>query len=142
MGYKTKKVLFIGVRNKYCTVCKKAETMNRPPTKHECFKNWSGTSTAMEADIIVDGFRQSVKMHNLIYNQIIGDGDSSVIKKIQIAKPYGNEIIVKKIECTNHILRNYSVRLRDLSTKRKSASGLIVPGFIRTKIKENLLRLR
>ncbi|KAL4083865.1 hypothetical protein QTP88_029181 [Uroleucon formosanum] len=142
VGYKTKKVLFIGVRNKYYTVCKKAETMNRPPTKHECFKNWSGTSTAMEADIIVDGFRQSVKMHNLIYNQIIGDGDSSVIKKIQIAKPFGNEIIVKKIECTNHILRNYSVRLRNLSTKRKSASGLIVPGFIRTKIKENLLRLR
>lgn len=119
MGYKTKKVLFIGVGNKYCTICKKAETINRPPTKYECFKNWSGTSTAMEADIIVDGFRQSVKMHNLIYNQIIGDGDSSVIKKIQIAKPYGNEIIVKKIECTNHILRNYSVRLRDLSTKRK-----------------------
>jgi len=142
VGYKTKKVLFIGVRNKYCTVCKKAEKLNRSPTKHECYKNWTGTSTAMEADIIVDGFRQSIKMYNLIYNQIIGDGDSSVIKKIQVAKPYGNEIIVKKIECTNHILRNYSVRLRDLSTKRKSASGLIVPGCIRTKIKENLLRLR
>jgi len=49
--YKTKKVLFIGVWNKYCTVCKKPETLNRPPTKHECFKNLSGTSTAMEADI-------------------------------------------------------------------------------------------
>ncbi|KAL4103755.1 hypothetical protein QTP88_019096 [Uroleucon formosanum] len=56
-------------------------------------------------------------------------------------KKFGS-YVVKKIECTNHILRNYSVRLRDLSTKRKSASGLIVPGFIRTKIKENLLRLR
>ncbi|KAE9522866.1 hypothetical protein AGLY_016735 [Aphis glycines] len=85
-------------------------------------------NTAFNADIIIDGFCLSVKMHNLIYNQIIRDGDSSVIKKIQIAKPYGNEII--------------SSRLRDLSTKRKSASGLIVPGFIRTKIKKNLLRLR
>jgi len=40
----------------------------------------------MEANIIVDGFRQSIKMHNLIYNQIIGDGNSSVIKKIQVEK--------------------------------------------------------
>lgn len=142
MGYKTKKVLHIGVRNKYCSVCEKADSLNRPPTKHVCFRNWSGTSTSMEADIIVDGFRQSIKTHNLIYNQIIGDGDSSVIKKIQLAKPYGKDIVVKKIECTNHILRNYSVRLRELSSKRKSTSGSIVPGFIRSKIKDNLLRLR
>lgn len=109
MGYKTKKVLFIGVRNKYCTVCKKAEMLNRPPTKHECYKNWTGT--ALEADIIVEGFRQSIKMHSLIYNQIIGDGDSSVIKKIQVAQPYGKDIMVKKIECTNHILLCSSQRL-------------------------------
>lgn len=101
-----------------------------------------GTSTSMEADIIVDGFRQSIDMHNLIYSNIIGDGDSSVIKKIQLAKPYGKDVSIKKIECTNHILRNYSVRLRDMSTRRKSTSGLIVPGCIRTKIKSNLLRLR
>lgn len=81
MGYKTKKVLYIGVRNKHCSVCQKSETQNRPPSEHVCYKNWTGTSTAMEADIIVDGFRQSIKMHNLIYSQIIGDGDSSVIKK-------------------------------------------------------------
>lgn len=142
MGYKTKKVLYIGVRNKHCSVCQKSETQNRPPSEHVCYKNWTGTSTAMEADIIVDGFRQSIKMHNLIYSQIIGDGDSSVIKKIQLSKPYGKDIIVKKIECTNHILRNYCIRLRDLSTKRKCSSGLIVPGYIRKKIKDNLLRLR
>lgn len=143
MGYKTKKVLFIGVRNKYCSVCQKSETLNRPPTEHICYKNWTGTSTAMEADIIVDGFRQSIQMHNLIYKQIIGDGDSSVIKKIQLANPYENEnVTVQKIECTNHILRNYCTRLRDLSTKRKSSSGLIVSGYIRTRIKDNLLRLR
>lgn len=143
MGYKTKKVLYIGVRNKYCSVCQKSETLNKTPTEHICYKNWTGTSTAMEADIIVDGFRQSIGMHNLIYNQVIGDGDSSVIKKIELANPYEEDsIIVKKVECTNHILRNYSTRLRDLSTKRKSTSGLIVPGYIRKKIKDNLLRLR
>ena len=44
-------------------------------------KNWPGTSTAVEAHIIVDGFRQSIEMHNLTCNQIIEDGDSSVIIK-------------------------------------------------------------
>lgn len=96
----------------------------------------------MESDIIVEGFSHSIKTHNLIYKNLIGDGDSSVIKKIRMIKPYGTDILVEKIECTNHILRNYSNRLRDLSTKRKSTSGGIIPGFIRTKLKENILRLR
>jgi hypothetical protein len=89
----------------------------------------------MESDIIVDGFCQSMKTHKLIYNNLIGDGDSSVIKKLRINKPYGNDVIVQKIECSNHILRNYSNRIRDISIQRKSTSGIVVPGFIRTKIK-------
>lgn len=96
----------------------------------------------MESDIIVDGFCQSIKTHNLIYKNLIGDGDSSVIKKLRINKPHGNDVEIQKIECCNHILRNYSTRIRDISTKRKSTSGNVVPGFIRTKIKESLLRLR
>jgi len=82
--------LFIGVRNKYCSICQKACANNRDPPVHLCYKNWNGTSTAMEADIIVEGFRQSITMHNIIYHKLIGDGDSSVLKKIMLAKPYGN----------------------------------------------------
>lgn len=67
----------------------------------------------------MDGFRQSIEMHNLIYNIIVGDGGSSPIKKIQLAKPYGKDIIIQKIECTNHILRNYSVRLRDIYIQKE-----------------------
>ncbi|KAL4112571.1 hypothetical protein QTP88_016326 [Uroleucon formosanum] len=142
VGYRTKKVLYIGIRNKYCSVCHKADVIQKVPGEHICYKNWSGTSTAMEADIIVQGFKQSLQSNNLIYSHLIGDGDSSVMKKINLAKPYGNDVIVKKIECTNHILRNYSNRLKDISTKRKSSSGTVVPGLIRTKLKENLPRLR
>lgn len=59
-----------------------------------------------------------------------------------MVKPYGSDIMVQKIGCTNHILRNYSARLKDISTKRKNTSGGIVPDFLKAKIKENLLRLR
>jgi len=50
--------LFIGVRNKYCSIFQKTCANNKDPPVHFCYKNWNGTSTAMEADIIVEGFCQ------------------------------------------------------------------------------------
>lgn len=81
-------------------------------------------------------------MHGLIYDKLIGDGDSSIMKKLSIAKPYGLNHIIKKVECSNHILRKYCNRLRDIATHRKSTNGSIIPRYQRTKLKENLLRLR
>ena len=39
IGYRTKKILFIGIRNKYCTVCDVAERQNCKPKAHKCYKN-------------------------------------------------------------------------------------------------------
>jgi len=47
----------------------------------------------MEADIIVDGFHQSLSMHNVIYNKLIGDGDLSVMKKLTLSKSYRPDIL-------------------------------------------------
>lgn len=96
----------------------------------------------MEADIIVEGFRQSIPMHNLIFDKLIGDGDSSVTKKLELAKPYGPTRSIKKIECSNHILRNYLNRIVDIASKRKCSSGQIVPGFLRNVLKHRRLKLR
>lgn len=96
----------------------------------------------MEADIIVEGFRQSMSMHNIIFNKLIGDGDSSVMKKLSLAKPYGPDIFIKKIECVNHILRIYCNRIVDISTRRKSTSGIVVPGVLRKIVKDRRLKLR
>jgi len=52
-------------------VCQRAYKNNTEPKEHMCFKNWNFTSTAMEADIIVDGFKRSLDMHNLIYSRLI-----------------------------------------------------------------------
>lgn len=72
IGLKTKKVLFIGIKNKYCIICQKSKTKeeNKPP--HECFMNWSKASTSMEVDGVVEGFKNSISMHGLKYNRIIG----------------------------------------------------------------------
>ena len=51
-GKETRKVLHVGVRNKFCTACAR----NIPIDKHVCFRNWNSSSSEMEADIILEGF--------------------------------------------------------------------------------------
>ena len=55
-GTATKKLLYIGVRNKYCVVCSSAQKHSSPLPQHMCLKNWSCSFTAMEADIIAACF--------------------------------------------------------------------------------------
>jgi len=59
------------VRNKYCCICDIAEEKGIV-IEHLCFKNWNGPSTVMEADIFVDGFKQSLLMHGIVYSKLIG----------------------------------------------------------------------
>ncbi|KAL4090798.1 hypothetical protein QTP88_025572 [Uroleucon formosanum] len=120
----------------------KTESNEKEVSVYKCFKNWEGISTSMEADIIVEGFRQSMSMHNVIFNKLFSDGDSSVMKKLSLAKPYGPDIFIKKIECVNHILRNYCNRIADISSRRKSTSGIVVPGVLRKILKDRRLKLR
>ena len=44
VGARTGKLLFIGVRNKYCAACAFNEKRNNP-CDHHCFRNWNGPST-------------------------------------------------------------------------------------------------
>ena len=53
-GLYMKKLLFLAVRNKYCSVCAVAENKGQDPQQHTCYRNWNG---AMESDIIAEGFR-------------------------------------------------------------------------------------
>jgi hypothetical protein len=119
IGYRTKKILFIGVKNKYCCICDRDQRLGSEKTEHVCFKNWSSTSTSMESNIIVEGFKKSLDMHKLTYGKIIGDGDSSVIRRIREAAPYGPQFIVQKIECKNHILRNFMNKVKELGKTPK-----------------------
>lgn len=109
IGVRTKKVIFVGVRNKYCKICSKGNT-----NSYICYKNWSGSSTGMEADIIVEGFRKSVEMHGVMYGRFIGDGDSNLYKKLISCARYGPQYVILKIECKNHLIRNYVNKLKEL----------------------------
>ena len=82
-GQRTKKLLFVGVHNKYRAVCSVAEKQEKQPPEHRCYRNWSESSAAMESDIILEGFHLSERTHGIRYMRVIGDGDSSVMATLQ-----------------------------------------------------------
>jgi len=88
-------------------VCNMAERKSLEPKSHKCYKNFDSkaSSTSMESDTIVEGFKCSLEMHGLIYKTVIANGDSSVYQSIKNNAPYSEQMVtVKKVECTNHLL--------------------------------------
>ena len=117
----TGKALFVAERNKYCSIHAKAEQLKREPPEHVCYKNWGRdqSSTAMETDILVEGFKHSVEMHGLVYATLIADGDASTFQSISDAHPYRDYgVTVKKVECNNHLFRNLCRKCKDASKLR------------------------
>lgn len=126
IGKVTKKLLYIGVRNKYCSICAVADNRGIPPQKHTCYKNWTGSSCAMETDILVCGFNAAERMHGVRYMRLVGDGDSSVLANIQQYVPIWGPMVTK-VECANHSIKCYRNRLEKIVTdfpKYKGKGGL------------------
>lgn len=73
IGMKTKKLLHVGIRNKFCTAC----VQGHAKESHVCYKNWDKSSSEMESDIILEGFCKAEQTHGVRYTHFIGDGDSS-----------------------------------------------------------------
>ena len=126
IGKETNKLLYLGIRNKFCSICAIAKSNGLTPKKHACYKNWSGSSSAMEVDILITGFNSAESMHGLRYMRVIGDGDSSVMSSIQQFVPvWGN--MVTKVECANHAMKCYRNRLEKIVLdfpKYKGKGGL------------------
>lgn len=108
IGRHTGQVLFVSVRNKFCSICPRATTQEEPK-QHNCYRNWDESAPGMEADMVVEGFNMSESMHGVRYLKFVADGDSRVFAKIKQNVKYGP--LVKKLECTNHVLKNYGKHL-------------------------------
>lgn len=90
IGYRTGKVLYMGVKNKYCVICARAAVKKVPPADHQYLKNHTGSSTSMEQSVIVEGFKSSLARQNVIYGKLIADGDTSPYKKNLESRSYPN----------------------------------------------------
>lgn len=118
IGLRTKKVLWNDVKNKYCAICTRFTNKSLPVPVHECNKNFMGSSAAMEAQGILKGFQESEQTYGVRFKTLVADGDSSVYNKLLENKIYGNRTITK-IECRNHLYRNYRKKLESFKSKTK-----------------------
>ena len=117
IGQQTKKLLHIGVRNKYCYLCsQKSEKV------HTCFKNWDRDSQSMESDIILEGFRECEEKHGVRYMRVVGDGDSSVFARIREEISIWGRFVQKE-ECANHVSKCYRSNLEKLVSNNPLYKG-------------------
>ncbi|CAH2088516.1 unnamed protein product [Euphydryas editha] len=47
LGKNTGKIIYLGIKNKYCQICAAAQRAETEPKEHLSFKNYSGPSTTM-----------------------------------------------------------------------------------------------
>lgn len=94
IGHHTKKVLWIGVKNKYCKIC--ATATGDEPKEHQCNSNYKGPSTGMESDLILEGFQKSEAEYGIRYGKLVGDGDSHTFKKLTDSRIYRNPLKIEK----------------------------------------------
>uniref|UniRef100_A0A1X7VKX9 Mutator-like transposase domain-containing protein n=1 Tax=Amphimedon queenslandica TaxID=400682 RepID=A0A1X7VKX9_AMPQE len=121
-GTEAGKLLYLGVRNKYCGICTQAERIGKDPQEHDCNKNWDEPSSSMETDILVEGFKQAELRHGIRYIQFIGDGDSSVYPSLLTQVPVWGHAI-RKMECANHAVKCYRSALENLVKEKPLYKG-------------------
>ena len=116
------KLLHIGIRNKYCSVCAQTNKCNEEPRQHDCYKNWDGPSSSMETDILVRGFKEAETKYGLCYTRFTGDGDSLVHANLVTPVPgWGHTI--RKVECTSHAVKCYRGALEKLVAEKPHYKG-------------------
>ena len=124
---KVGKCLDVATLSKYCKSCQHWSKKKDHPRyddwqmNHICSANHSKSSGAMESVGAVSIFSRSVDKHKLRYTEYIGDGDSSSFQEVEKAKPYGKDIVIKKLECVGHVQKRVGSRCRNL---RKSLKGV------------------
>lgn len=111
------------VLSKYCHTCslaKKDLGEDSPEFdiwftghKHECNKNHTGSSPAMEVEMAVILWTRSLD-YNFRYTTLLSDGDSKAFSRIQELQVYGPEIQIVKEECVNHVSKRLRTALKNV----------------------------
>lgn len=81
-------------------------------------------------------FYRFPNIYLILCNLYIGDGDSSVTKRLHEVIQYGLRLLIEKINCQNHILRNNGQKLIGITKKT------IYPCYLHKLINQTILRFR
>lgn len=128
IGAESGKVIDVEVKSSHCKICsdrkgsKNGAAYEAWYEEHlpKCASNHKGSAGSMECNGLLDIFKRSEETYGVKYVHYIGDGDSKSYKTLLDALPYGQQIIIKKIECVGHIQKRMGTQLRNL---KKTLSG-------------------
>lgn len=103
-------VIASGRRHRHCSLCR-----TKSPEDHDCHANWTGSSKAMEADIIAN---LVLDLKGARVTVLVGDEDSSTMAKVRELVPWQ---VLKVIDVV-HAKKNFggalfAVRLKLLTPK-------------------------
>ncbi|GFW99405.1 uncharacterized protein TNCV_3007071 [Trichonephila clavipes] len=140
IGAETGKVLDREVLSSFCKGCDSYKgvkfgisSYNKWQRAHKisCRKNYSGFAGKMEVDGMLRIFNRSEKLHNLKYSNYIGNGDTKTFNALSENKPYGDDHLIRKIECVGHVQKRMGTRLKKLKlvySKKKLSDGKTIGG--------------
>jgi len=113
--------------SKKCKSCQCWERKTNEPgyaawfANHECESNHDRSSGAMDSAGAVILFKRSVERHQLRYTSCIGGGDSSSYSDVVNSYPYGEGVIIDKLQCLGYVQKRMGSRCRSL---RLSIKGI------------------
>eukprot|EP00795_Rhopilema_esculentum_P002650 gene2650-847_t len=120
------------ILSNFCLKCKIAEEnpLNKEDQeKHlqNCGKNFDGSANSMEAECAVRLWRRSKENFCLHYTTMLSDGDSKAYAAVVNDSPYGEDIVIEKEDCINHVSKRMGKALRDFvaicKSQKQSVSG-------------------
>ncbi|KAK6986161.1 RNA 3p-terminal phosphate cyclase-like protein [Biomphalaria glabrata] len=68
-----------------------------------CSILFTGPSVMMEPESAKVIWNRSLSLHNFRYTEMVGDGDSKTFQLLNSLKPYGQDVLIVKEECVNHV---------------------------------------
>lgn len=104
IGKYSNKILDLVVNSKCCQACYQRNDKGSTDEyqswyenhKEQCASNHDGSKK--EVDGIIEMFRRSDEIHKVKYATYVGDDDTETFKSLLETHPYGEELIVKKLE--------------------------------------------
>jgi hypothetical protein len=126
IGNETGKVVGYGVRSKHCRVCDVAKAKGLEPSSHDCQRNWSGSSKAMEPDAAVS-IVQEIEQQGIDVATLIMDDDATTIARLRKAVSHD----ITKWSDTGHTKKHVQNALYTIAKNHKQLTAGVIKAILR-----------
>ena len=126
VGQETGKIVDYGIRSKDCRICTIWTRRNEIPPEHECFKNFSGSSRAMEADVAGEIVKRLEESGKVQVGILVMDEDSTTIARIRAELSRD----ITKWSDIMHVKKHLQAALYKLAAKHRCLTSDVIRYFL------------